>query len=77
MEEQREQIMVQQQLLSKKETVSRLGGDMCGRGLRTLGGNRIPQPQDEVPNTVTRNRPVDAARSKVNILCPNQVHMAL
>lgn len=65
MEEQREHIMVQQQLLSKKESVCRLGGDMCGRNSHTLGSNRIPQQQDETLNTVTKNRPIDAARSKV------------
>lgn len=61
MEEQREQIKVQQQLLSKKEAVSKLGADVCGRGAHTLGGNRTPQPQDEALNTVTKNGPVDAA----------------
>lgn len=60
MEEQREQIKVQQQLLSKKEG----GGRMGGRGPHAQGGGRTSQPQDEGWNTVpiSKNRPIDATR---------------
>lgn len=65
MEEHREQIKVQQQLQSKKETGgSRMGGNMGGRGPRTPGGGRTTQPQDEEWNTVpiSKNRPIDTTR---------------
>uniref|UniRef100_A0AAQ5YA54 Eukaryotic translation initiation factor 4 gamma, 1a n=1 Tax=Amphiprion ocellaris TaxID=80972 RepID=A0AAQ5YA54_AMPOC len=54
MEEHREHIKVQQQLLSKKE----------GRGPHTPGGGRTSQPQDEGWNTVpiSKNRPIDTTR---------------
>lgn len=63
-EEQREQIKVQQQLLSKKDAGGRIGEDMGGRGSHTLGGNRTSQPQDEGSNTapVPKNRPADNMR---------------
>lgn len=63
-EEQREQIKVQQQLLSKKDAGGRIGEDMGGRGSHTLGSNRTSQPQDEGLNTapVPKNRPVDNMR---------------
>ncbi|XP_039621185.1 eukaryotic translation initiation factor 4 gamma 1a isoform X1 [Polypterus senegalus] len=59
MEEHREQIKVQQQLLSKKDT--RRGGS--GGTHSSVG--RISQPQDEGWNTVpisTKNRPIDTSR---------------
>lgn len=61
MEEQREQIKVQQQLLSKRDSGSRMGGSMGGRG---PGGGRTSQPQDEGWNTVpiSKNRPIDTTR---------------
>lgn len=64
MEEQREQIKVQQQLLSKKEGGGRMGGGMGGRGPHAQGGGRTSQPQDEGWNTVpiSKNRPIDATR---------------
>lgn len=63
MEEHREQIKVQQQLLSKKEG----GGgrmSMGGRGPHTPGGGRVSQPQDEGWNTVpiSKPRPIDTTR---------------
>ncbi|XP_029687531.1 eukaryotic translation initiation factor 4 gamma 1-like isoform X2 [Takifugu rubripes] len=64
MEEQREQIKVQQQLLSKKDGGGRMGGGMGGRGPHAQGGGRTSQPQDEGWNTVpiSKNRPIDATR---------------
>uniref|UniRef100_A0A3Q3AGL6 Eukaryotic translation initiation factor 4 gamma, 1a n=1 Tax=Kryptolebias marmoratus TaxID=37003 RepID=A0A3Q3AGL6_KRYMA len=65
MEEHREQIKVQQQLLSKKEGGGgRMGGNAGGRGPHTPGGSRISQPQDEGWNTVpiSKNRPIDTTR---------------
>uniref|UniRef100_A0A667YP01 Eukaryotic translation initiation factor 4 gamma, 1a n=1 Tax=Myripristis murdjan TaxID=586833 RepID=A0A667YP01_9TELE len=65
MEEHREQIKVQQQLLSKKDGGGRMGGSMGGRGPHTPGGSRGSQPQDEGWNTVpisTKNRPIDTSR---------------
>lgn len=65
MEEQREHIKVQQQLLSKKEGGGRMGGGMGGRGPHAQGGGgRTSQPQDEGWNTVpiSKNRPIDASR---------------
>ncbi|XP_040910483.1 eukaryotic translation initiation factor 4 gamma 1a isoform X2 [Toxotes jaculatrix] len=65
MEEHREQIKVQQQLMSKKEGGGgRMGGSMGGRGPHTPGGGRVPQPQDEGWNTVpiSKNRPIDTTR---------------
>lgn len=63
-EEQREQIKVQQQLLSKKDAGGRIWEDMGGRGSHTLGGNRTSQAQDEGLNTAPapKNRPVDSMR---------------
>lgn len=65
MEEHREQIKVQQQLMSKKEASGggRMGGGMGGRGPHTPGG-RTSQPQDEGWNTVpiSKNRPIDTTR---------------
>ncbi|MEQ2193578.1 hypothetical protein XENOCAPTIV_004530 [Xenoophorus captivus] len=54
MEEHREQIKVQQQLLSKKES----------RGPHTPARGRAAQPQDEGWNTVpiSKNRPIDITR---------------
>ncbi|CAN9503434.1 unnamed protein product [Ophioblennius macclurei] len=62
LEEHREQIKVQQQLLSKKENSG--GGRMGGRGPHTPGGGRVSQPQDEGWNTVpiSKNRPIDTTR---------------
>uniref|UniRef100_A0A3Q0S2K1 Eukaryotic translation initiation factor 4 gamma, 1a n=1 Tax=Amphilophus citrinellus TaxID=61819 RepID=A0A3Q0S2K1_AMPCI len=64
MEEHREQIKVQQQLMSKKESGGRMGGSMGGRGPHTPGGGRVSQPQDEGWNTVpiSKNRPIDTTR---------------
>ncbi|XP_039999691.1 eukaryotic translation initiation factor 4 gamma 1a [Xiphias gladius] len=65
MEEHREQIKVQQQLMSKKEGGGgRMGGSMGGRGPHTPGGGRPTQPQDEGWNTVpiSKNRPIDTTR---------------
>ncbi|KAM7379338.1 hypothetical protein PAMP_004900 [Pampus punctatissimus] len=68
LEEHREQIKVQQQLLSKKDGGSggggRMGGNMGGRGPHTTGGGRNNQPQDEGWNTVpiSKNRPIDTTR---------------
>uniref|UniRef100_A0AAR2KR83 Eukaryotic translation initiation factor 4 gamma, 1a n=1 Tax=Pygocentrus nattereri TaxID=42514 RepID=A0AAR2KR83_PYGNA len=61
LEEHREQIKVQQQLLSKKDSAQ-------GRGVRgphSSGGGRNSQPQDEGWNTVpisTKSRPIDTSR---------------
>ncbi|XP_043989679.1 eukaryotic translation initiation factor 4 gamma 1a isoform X2 [Gambusia affinis] len=54
LEEHREQIKVQQQLLSKKDS----------RGPHTPARGRAPQPQDEGWNTVpiSKNRPIDITR---------------
>ncbi|XP_077412357.1 eukaryotic translation initiation factor 4 gamma 1a isoform X2 [Vanacampus margaritifer] len=72
MEEHREQIKVQQQLMSKKDTGGggrgeRMGGGMGGRGgPHTPGGGRGSQPQDEGWNTVPiTKRPYDTARLKI------------
>ncbi|XP_070829542.1 eukaryotic translation initiation factor 4 gamma 1a isoform X2 [Chaetodon trifascialis] len=64
MEEHREQIKVQQQLMSKKDGGGRMGGSMGGRGPHTPGGGRTSQPQDEGWNTVpiSKNRPIDTTR---------------
>ncbi|XP_078791297.1 eukaryotic translation initiation factor 4 gamma 1a isoform X4 [Oryzias latipes] len=64
MEEHREQIKVQQQLMSRKEPGGRMGGNMGGRGSHSSGGGRVSQPQDEGWNTVpiSKNRPIDATR---------------
>ncbi|KAI1893865.1 hypothetical protein AGOR_G00128060 [Albula goreensis] len=62
LEEHREQIKVQQQLLSKKDTRS---GGAGGRGGPHTAGSRISTPQDEGWNTVpisTKNRPIDTSR---------------
>uniref|UniRef100_A0A667YWI6 Eukaryotic translation initiation factor 4 gamma, 1a n=1 Tax=Myripristis murdjan TaxID=586833 RepID=A0A667YWI6_9TELE len=75
MEEHREQIKVQQQLLSKKDGGGRMGGSMGGRGPHTPGGSRGSQPQDEGWNTVpisTKNRPIDTSRlSKITKVRPS------
>ncbi|KAM6918614.1 eukaryotic translation initiation factor 4 gamma 1a [Xenentodon cancila] len=65
LEEHREQIKVQQQLMSKKESGGgRMGGNMGGRGPHASGGGRGSQPQDEGWNTVpiSKNRPIDTTR---------------
>ncbi|KAB5550135.1 hypothetical protein PHYPO_G00050330 [Pangasianodon hypophthalmus] len=72
MEEQREQIKVQQQLLSKKETRGVGGGGGGGGGGVTLGprgvgptSHRGNPPPDDGWNTVpisTKNRPIDTSR---------------
>ncbi|XP_062337646.1 eukaryotic translation initiation factor 4 gamma 1a isoform X3 [Osmerus eperlanus] len=69
LEEHREQIKVQQQLLNKKDGGGggRMGvGGSGGRGgAHTPGGGRGSQPQDEGWNTVpisTKNRPIDTSR---------------
>nr|XP_040026889.1 eukaryotic translation initiation factor 4 gamma 1a isoform X4 [Gasterosteus aculeatus aculeatus] len=67
MEEHREHIKVQQQLLNKKEGGGgggRMGGNMGGRGSHSQGGGRNSQPQDEGWNTVpiSKNRPIDTTR---------------
>ncbi|KAM6990606.1 eukaryotic translation initiation factor 4 gamma 1a isoform 2-T2 [Tautogolabrus adspersus] len=69
LEEHREQIKVQQVLMSKKDGGGggggggRMGGGMGGRGSHTPGG-RTSQPQDEGWNTVpiSKNRPIDTTR---------------
>uniref|UniRef100_A0AAR2ILW0 Eukaryotic translation initiation factor 4 gamma, 1a n=1 Tax=Pygocentrus nattereri TaxID=42514 RepID=A0AAR2ILW0_PYGNA len=70
LEEHREQIKVQQQLLSKKDSAQ-------GRGVRgphSSGGGRNSQPQDEGWNTVpisTKSRPIDTSRlSKITKVRP-------
>lgn len=65
MEEQREQIKVQQQLLTKKEGGGgRMGGGgMGGRGPHGQGGGRASHSQDDGWSTVfSKNRPLDATR---------------
>ncbi|XP_028988105.1 eukaryotic translation initiation factor 4 gamma 1a isoform X3 [Betta splendens] len=65
MEEHREQIKVQQQLLSKKDSGGgRMGENRGGRGPHNPGGGRVSQPQDEGWNTVpiSKNRPIDTNR---------------
>ncbi|CAI5641219.1 unnamed protein product [Oreochromis niloticus] len=64
MEEHREQMKVQQQLMSKKESRDRFTGNMGSRGPHTPGGGRTSQPQDEGWNTVpiSKNRPIDTTR---------------
>ncbi|KAK9515856.1 hypothetical protein VZT92_026458 [Zoarces viviparus] len=72
LEEQREHIKVQQQLLSKGSGGGggggggggRMGGNMAGRGSHTPGGGRNSQLQDEDWNTVpiSKNRPIDTTR---------------
>ncbi|XP_036391933.1 eukaryotic translation initiation factor 4 gamma 1-like isoform X3 [Megalops cyprinoides] len=62
LEEHREQIKVQQQLLSKKDT---RGSGSGGRGGPHPSGGRTNLPQDEGWNTVpisTKNRPIDTSR---------------
>ncbi|XP_076838390.1 eukaryotic translation initiation factor 4 gamma 1a isoform X2 [Brachyhypopomus gauderio] len=61
LEEHREQIKVQQQLLSKKDSSQGRGG----RGGSHPSGGRTTQPQDEGWNTVpitTKTRPIDTSR---------------
>ncbi|XP_068593625.1 eukaryotic translation initiation factor 4 gamma 1a isoform X2 [Cebidichthys violaceus] len=70
LEEHREHLKVQQQLLSKGGGGGggggggRMGGNMGGRGSHTQGGGRNSQPQDEGWNTVpiSKNRPIDTTR---------------
>uniref|UniRef100_A0A3P9DIL5 Eukaryotic translation initiation factor 4 gamma, 1a n=1 Tax=Maylandia zebra TaxID=106582 RepID=A0A3P9DIL5_9CICH len=64
MEEHREQMKVQQQLMTKKESRDRFTGNMGSRGPHTPGGGRTSQPQDEGWNTVpiSKNRPIDTTR---------------
>lgn len=68
LEEHREQIKVQQQLMSRKDGGGGGGGGgrmgMGGRGPHTPGGSRGSQPQDEGWNTVpiSKNRPIDTTR---------------
>lgn len=66
LEEHREHIKVQQQLLSKKDGGggARMGGNMGGRGPHMPGGGRVAQAQDEGWNTVpiSKNRPIDTTR---------------
>ncbi|XP_077579998.1 eukaryotic translation initiation factor 4 gamma 1a isoform X6 [Stigmatopora nigra] len=67
MEEHREQIKVQQQLMSKKDTGGRMGGGMGGRGPHSSGGGRGSQPQDEGWNTVPiSKRFYDSSRLKLS-----------
>lgn len=78
MEEHREHIKVQQQLLNKKEGGGgggRMGGNMGGRGSHSQGGGRNSQPQDEGWNTVpiSKNRPIDTTRlSKITKVPSNK-----
>ncbi|XP_054612711.1 eukaryotic translation initiation factor 4 gamma 1a isoform X2 [Dunckerocampus dactyliophorus] len=68
MEEHREQIKVQQQLMSKKEAGGgRMASGVGGRGPHTPGGGRGSQTQDEGWKTVaiTKNRPIDTNRLKI------------
>nr|XP_057923683.1 eukaryotic translation initiation factor 4 gamma 1a isoform X2 [Doryrhamphus excisus] len=68
MEEHREQIKVQQQLMSKKEAGGgRMGSGIGGRGPHTPGGGRGSQPQDGGWSTVpiTKSRPIDTNRLKL------------
>lgn len=70
MEEHREQIKVQQQLLSRKES----------RGPHTPARGRVNQPQDEGWNTVpiSKNRPIDITRlSKITKVKSKSVHLTL
>ncbi|XP_056138954.1 eukaryotic translation initiation factor 4 gamma 1-like isoform X2 [Lampris incognitus] len=69
MEEHREQMKVQQALISKKESSGGPGGRMGGGGPGGRGGphtqGRGSMPQDEGWNTVpisTKNRPIDTSR---------------
>nr|XP_046244410.1 eukaryotic translation initiation factor 4 gamma 1-like isoform X2 [Scatophagus argus] len=68
MEEHREQMKVQQALVSKKELGSGPGGRMGGGGPGGRGGPHTPgrgaPPQDEGWNTVpiSKNRPIDTSR---------------
>uniref|UniRef100_A0A672ZQX8 Eukaryotic translation initiation factor 4 gamma 1 n=1 Tax=Sphaeramia orbicularis TaxID=375764 RepID=A0A672ZQX8_9TELE len=68
MEEHREQMKVQQALISKKESVGGPGGRMGGGGPGGRGGPHTPgrgaPPQDEGWNTVpiSKNRPFDTSR---------------
>ncbi|XP_034023700.1 eukaryotic translation initiation factor 4 gamma 1-like isoform X2 [Thalassophryne amazonica] len=68
LEEHREQMKVQQALISKKETVGPPGSRMSGGGPGGRGGphtqGRGPPPQDEGWNTVpiSKNRPIDTSR---------------
>ncbi|TKS81437.1 Eukaryotic translation initiation factor 4 gamma 1 [Collichthys lucidus] len=68
LEEHREQMKVQQALVSKKESGSGPGGRMGGGGPGGRGGPHTPgrgaQPQDEGWNTVpiSKNRPIDTSR---------------
>lgn len=68
MEEHREQMKVQQALVSKKESGSGPGGRMGGGGPGGRGGPHTPgrgaPPQDEGWNTVpiSKNRPIDTSR---------------
>lgn len=55
MEEQLEQIMVHQQLLSKREAGGRMGENAGGQGHHTLGGGRTSQSQNDGWNTMTKN----------------------
>ncbi|KAK9523209.1 hypothetical protein VZT92_019616 [Zoarces viviparus] len=73
LEEQREHIKVQQQLLSRGGGGGggRMGRNMGGRGSHTQGGGRNSQLQDEDWNTVpiSKNRPIDTTRlSKITKL---------
>ncbi|XP_049432824.1 eukaryotic translation initiation factor 4 gamma 1-like isoform X3 [Epinephelus fuscoguttatus] len=68
LEEHREQMKVQQALISKKEPSSGPGGRMGGGGPGGRGGPHTPgrgaPPQDEGWNTVpiSKNRPIDTSR---------------
>ncbi|KAG8002241.1 Eukaryotic translation initiation factor 4 gamma 1, partial [Nibea albiflora] len=68
LEEHREQMKVQQALVSKKESGTGPGGRMGGGGPGGRGGPHTPgrgtQPQDEGWNTVpiSKNRPIDTSR---------------
>lgn len=78
MEEQREQIKVQQQLLSKRESGSRMGGS-GSMGGRDQGRGRTSQPQDEGWNTVpiSKNRPIDTTRlSKITKVSSTLVQLS-
>jgi len=72
MEEHREHVKVQQQLMNKKDGGGggggggggRMGGNMGGRGSHTPGGGRNSQTHDEGWNMVpiSKNRPIDTTR---------------
>lgn len=68
LEEHREQMKVQQALVSKKEMGGGPGGRMSGGGMGGRGGPHTPgrggPPQDEGWNTVpiSKNRPIDTSR---------------